>query len=116
MKFLWRVLIAGCLGLMLATGLRIGEALGLQWSDVDANYRELRVRRQLVEVNGVKPYFGEPKSASSKRVVPVIPAATSALHAQRARYLERRLYARELWQENDLVFSDELGAAAADRR
>jgi integrase len=37
---------------MLATGLRLGEALGVTWPDVDLVAGTLAVRRTIVRVNG----------------------------------------------------------------
>jgi integrase len=101
---------------MLATGLRIGEALGLRWADVDLPTARLRVRQQLVEVPGRPRTFSEPKSAHGRRTIPLIPAAVSALHAQRARVLENRLQAADSWQRHDRVFPDEIGGALVSRR
>jgi integrase len=94
---------------LLATGLRIGEALGLRWSDIDPDYRMLRVRQQLVVLPGKPKSFGDPKSKSGRRVVPIIPMAADALHAQRAHVLRQRLRAAEMWQERDLVFCNHVG-------
>jgi len=101
---------------MLSTGLRIGEALGLRWADIDDSYRELRVRQQLVELPGEPKSFGQPKSASGRRVVPIIPTAADALHAERARMLKHRLRAADLWQDHGLVFCNELGGPYASKR
>lgn len=53
-----------CLFLLLArTGMRIGEALALQWGDIDFNGRFIQVRRSVVR--GV---ISTPKSGKSRRV------------------------------------------------
>src|SRR5258708_17027553 len=89
---------------MLATGLRIGEALGLHWSTVNLESKRLQVRKQLIEIPRQPRRFGEPKSASGKRSVPLIPAAIAALHAQRAKVLQYKVVAGLAWQDQDLVF------------
>jgi integrase len=94
---------------MLATGLRIGEALGLRWQDVDLDQRHLRVRQQLVYIPGRERDFTEPKSVHGRRVVPLIPAAAASLRSQRARVLEWRLQSHGVWDDHDLVFPDEIG-------
>jgi integrase len=101
---------------MLATGLRIGEALGLQWSAVNLESTRLQVRKQLIEIPRQPRRFGEPKSASGKRSVPLIPAAIAALHAQRARVLQYKLVAGSAWQDQDLVFPDYIGRFLVSRR
>lgn len=53
-----------CLFLLLArTGMRIGEALALQWGDIDFNGRFIQVRRS--DVRGI---ISTPKSGKSRRV------------------------------------------------
>jgi integrase len=101
---------------MLATGLRIGEALGLQWSAVSVEAKRLQVRKQLIEIPRQPRRFGEPKSASGKRSIPLIPVAVAALHAQRARVLQYKVIAGSAWQDQDLVFSDQLGRFLVSRR
>ena len=47
--------------LSLTTGLRMGEALGLRWSDIDFHAKTLRVSRQLQRVrDGGGLVFSEP--------------------------------------------------------
>jgi integrase len=56
------------------TGLRRGELIGLKWEDVDFENGKIHVMRSLVD--GVA---GEPKTAASKRPVPLEPALAFAL-------------------------------------
>ncbi|MCS7219639.1 MAG: site-specific integrase, partial [Thermus sp.] len=58
------------LRLLLETGLRRGEALALQWRDVDLERGELRVWRSWTKVNG-KGDFTQPKTRTARRVVPL---------------------------------------------
>lgn len=68
--------------LILTTGLRVSEALGLSWSDVDAG--TIRVRKQLARVDG----GWAPrrlKTRKSRRTIALLPEAIDALAEQRQR-------------------------------
>jgi integrase len=78
----WEVGMA--LRLCLALGLRAGEALGLTWGDVDLEAGTLTIRRAWTALGG-KGLLTEPKTARSRRALP-IPRAT--LERLRARYRE----------------------------
>lgn len=58
---------------LMGTGLRIGELLALQWSDVDWGKRAIYVHRTLVHLESRKRCFlqDSPKSKSSRRYVPL---------------------------------------------
>src|SRR5918994_148985 len=56
--------------LMIVTGLRRGEAIGLRWEDVDLESHCLFVTQQITEVRG-KLVVGTPKTRRGRRVVPV---------------------------------------------
>jgi len=51
-----------------ATGMRRGEVLGLRWTDIDFEERQLRVVQTIVEA-GHKTMISEPKSDRSRRVI-----------------------------------------------
>lgn len=51
-------------------GLRAGELLGLRWRDVDFHRRTVEVREIVTEVDGLQ-YVGPPKTAASRRRVPM---------------------------------------------
>lgn len=55
--------------LLLSTGLRIGEALALEWSDIDLEGGRIRVARSLESL--YTPRTSEPKSKASTRSVPI---------------------------------------------
>jgi integrase len=109
---------------MLATGLRISEALGLRWFDadraelggVDLESKQLHVRQQITIIPGQPWCLTPPKSKSGKRTVPLIPVAIVAIQAQRKRTLEYRLRCPVDWPEHSLVFCDGLGQPIVGRR
>jgi integrase len=71
--------------LSLTTGLRMGEALGLRWSDVDLDAGTLRVSRQLQWMrDGSGLEFSEPKNNKARRTIRLTNAASSeALRSHR---------------------------------
>jgi integrase len=68
--------------LLVTTGLRISEALGLAWSDVGPD--SITVRRQLARENG-EWVRRPPKTDKGRRTIPLTPLAVDALRAQRER-------------------------------
>jgi integrase len=76
------------LRLMLETGLRRGEALALQWRDVDLERGEVRVWRAWAKV-GSKGAFTPLKTPTAKRVVPLPLGLLRRLKARKEELLER---------------------------
>jgi integrase len=76
------------LRLMLETGLRRGEALALQWGDVDLERGEVRVWRAWAKVGG-KGAFTPLKTPTAKRVVPLPLGLLRRLKARKEELLER---------------------------
>ena len=71
--------------LVAATGLRISEALGLQWAEVSFERSRIEVRRAWVGSR-----LGEPKSKASKAPVPLCPFWLSSCSAGNRRRLTPR--------------------------
>jgi integrase len=97
--------------LSLMCGVRMGESLGLRWSDVDLEAGSLRIHRQLQRVReGGGLVFSEPKNAS-RRTIDLPQRTLEALISHRKRQIELQLRAGAKWQDNDLVFSTTIGTA-----
>jgi len=100
--------------LALTTGLRRGELLGLRWSDVDLNSRQLHVRRALQRVGG-KLRFVEPKTSTSVRVVVVPKLAVRHLVQHKVRQDAERLKHGSAWRDHNLVFASSVGTPIEPR-
>jgi integrase len=76
--------------LALATGMRRGELLGLQWGDIDLDAATLRVERAVEETKArlrLKP----PKTKRGRRNITLPAEAVAVLRAHKVRTLELRL-------------------------
>jgi integrase len=94
---------------VVVTGLRRGEAIGLRWSDLDLDHGILRVRQQVVQLGG-KLHLGPPKTKAGVRAVAVDALTVQLLRTHRtAQETSRELWG-EAWQGGDLVFARENGA------
>src|SRR5262249_23884330 len=69
---------------MLTLGLRVGEATGLRWEDVDLEGREVHIRVQ-AQKEGAQWVLKGLKSRSGKRTIPLPARALDAIRGQRAR-------------------------------
>ena len=77
-------------------GIRGGETLGLQWTDIDLAAGTVHIQATLNLYKGRIVGRGKTKTKSSDRVIPLTPRALQALRRQRAKLLERGL-AATLW-------------------
>jgi integrase len=108
--------LEGLYNLLLASGLRLGEALGLRWSDLDFEDRTLKVQRTLTRLDG-EWIFCEPKTRHSRRTVPLPPPVVKALRSHRDLQLIERLHAGPAWigaQYGELVFTTVLGGPLSE--
>jgi integrase len=94
--------------LLVLTGLRRGEALALQWSDVDLGKGTLRVRGTLSRIDG-HLVVTEPKTAKSKRSLPISQPAERLLQGVQAHQAEERKRAGIAWPDTGFMFTTELG-------
>lgn len=110
--------------LTLGTGLRIGEVLGLKWSDIDFNNSELQVNRSLqrtpiYENDKIVRYEIQettPKTKNSFRTVPIPKNITKSLiEYKKEQYIHISLVEDD-YNNKDYVFCDKLGKPIDDKR
>jgi integrase len=94
----------------IGTGLRLGETLGLAWTDVDLEARSLTVRRSLARAYAGGYELAETKTSRSRRTVMLPAIAIEALRRQKARQAAARLAVGTAWQDRaGLAFTDAVG-------
>lgn len=100
------------LGALYATviglGLRQGEALGMRWTDLDLEASTLAVSGALKRVDGLLARQA-PKTASSRRTLPLPDFVRDSLQRHRVRQIEERLAAGDRWRDTGYVFTTSVG-------
>lgn len=111
--------------IMLGAGLRLGEALGLTWDNVDFETREIVVEKTLIYIkdrkDGVSKFkFQSPKSEASKRTIPLVKEVADALKSQRIAQMRLRSALGQKWKSVDgfelLVFTTSKGTPIQETR
>lgn len=90
------------------TGMRQGELLALRWQDTNLERNTLSVTRSLSWTKA-GPVFNPPKTKKSRRQIELTKTAIAALRAHRTRQLEQRLAIADAWDDQGLVFPNEVG-------
>ncbi|HID0817714.1 site-specific integrase [Clostridium botulinum] len=103
--------------LALGTGLRQGELLGLKWSDIDINNKQLKVERSIKQVNIIssngsreyKTIVQSPKTKNSIRTVPMPSNLISDLKEHSKLQKQEKLKCGNSYNDTDYVFTTEIG-------
>lgn len=106
--------------LVLATGLRVGELLGLMWEDIDFRRSMLHIRRTLnrLQIPGLPDdYTGpkteivlqEPKTENSARTIPLLPAIIQDLLQWKATQEADRIAAGDAYIESGMIVTNAYG-------
>lgn len=94
-------------------GLRPEEVLGLKWADLELSNGArgvIRVNQVVHHVHGEKTWrFHRPKTESSERVVKFPSDLVARLIEHRRKQREQKLRTGQVWRNNDLVFTDDVG-------
>jgi integrase len=91
---------------LLLSGLRLGEALALQWSDLDGV--TVRVQRAVTQDAQRHKTVG-PTKTGRNRAVPLGERALRALQRHRVAQVKWKLKIGELYQDQGLIFANEIG-------
>src|SRR5690349_1140032 len=95
----------------LTTGMRPQEYLGLKWSDIDLERGSATVQRAIVwkREKGGGWSFAEPKTARSRRTIPLPASTVKALIEHKRQQGIERLRLGSDWQDHGLVFPTSIG-------
>jgi integrase len=89
-------------------GLRRGEAIGIQWPDVDLDAGYLRITQQVILI-GWETEVGKPKTDGGERTVSLDTGSVQVLRRWRERQNAERAATHGAWQHTGLVFAREDG-------
>lgn len=89
-------------------GLRRGEIAGLRWADVDLDAGSLAIANNRVDAGG-KAVENDPKSAMSRRTLPLPDRLIAVLRAAKARQAAERLATGSTYRSGEYVVSNEVG-------
>jgi integrase len=96
--------------LAVGSGMRLGEMLGLAWSDVDLDAGQLTIRRAMARAADDGWMLAEPKTSRSRRTVMLPAIAREALSRRQDGQNADRTVAGTAWQDRaGLVFTDAVG-------
>ncbi len=108
--------IMALLTIVLAFGMRRGEALGLHWSSLNWDEATLkvthsvkRVQDRSVSVRRTRLVIGPLKTARSRRTLFLTPQLIDMLRRHHLRHAEERMAIGEVWQDHGLIFPSEIG-------
>ena len=95
--------------LAITTGMRMGELLGLKWTDLDWERRGLQVQRQLRMKRGGGYEFTRPKTKAGMRALRLGDAMLENLRQHQKRQLNDIQIAGNRWHALDLIFPSTIG-------
>lgn len=100
--------------LMLSTGMRRGEALGLRWEDLDDENGVVRIKRNLKREGG-RIVTADTKTLKSRRAVNVPTPVLEALHKNRELQGVEKADLGDAWVESGFIFTTSIGTPVDPR-
>lgn len=93
--------------MLISTGLRVGELLGLTWDSVDFENNKIYVNKTLSRVDG--ELFNPTKNETSNRVLPVLQPIMDFLKSHKVQQNIVKLQAGKDYNKDNLVFTNIYG-------
>lgn len=93
---------------LLYTGIRSGECLGLQWEDIDFDNKQIHIRHNLADVGG-KHYLSTPKTKSSIRYIVISDNLISILQEHKREQEKVIATIGKNFEHPEMVFTSETG-------
>lgn len=93
--------------LLLHTGMRSGEMLGLSWNDIDFEKKFIYINHTLSDVGG-NHFLTTPKTKGSKRIIPMSEKTYEILKIQKKFQLHQRMLLGK-FEHPEMVFTSALG-------
>jgi integrase len=90
------------------SGLRRGEIAGLRWADIDFDGKTLSIMNNRVSAGG-RAVENDPKSATSRRTLPLPDRLVTVMKAAKARQATERLALGSAYRSGAYVVSNEIG-------
>ena len=96
------------LHMLVYTGVRRGELLGLRWDHIDLDSGEVRIEYSLVRRSN-KLILTKPKTAKGVRTINLDAGTVEVMRRYRARQERHKAAMAGAYEDNGVVFADELG-------
>jgi len=87
----------------IATGVREGELMGIEWGDVDFDNNTIEIRQASQYLPGKGVFTKDPKNETSKRVISVPTSVMALLKQYKAHQGKERLKVGDLWRGSGLL-------------
>ncbi len=94
---------------LLLTGVRRGELVGLEWTDINFDEATITIARSITTVSGFGVVEKEPKTESSKREIAISDKLLTTLEEYKAWYEQYRKSVGDRWTGTDRIFIGEDG-------
>lgn len=96
-----------------STGMRIGEITALEWGDIDFANMEIHINGTMVNIAGEKLRKGSPKTAKSRRTVPMLPEIGRRVKRHKVEQAKLRMKLGDKWSPEEglknLAFTSPFG-------
>ncbi len=91
-------------------GLRLGEVMGLEWSDVDYKNNTIRIERTSQYIAGKGIITKKPKTKKSTRTISMPEEVMNLIRQHEIEQKQQRMKVANKWENSNRLFTTELGA------